>query len=94
MPIEKCSSYKYLGDTLTSDGENAKNLETRMIKIKASTISINTIAQNEVMNRIETAVLLELHEKVDIPSLLSNAESYTHTGHTIYLWNTRYQYPS
>ena len=94
MPIEKCSTYKYLGDTLTSDGENAKNLETRMIKIKASTISINTIAQNEVMNRIETAVLLELHEKVDIPSLLSNAESYTHTGHTIYLWNTRHQYPS
>ena len=41
-----------------------------------TTLSITTIASSEVLNRIETAVLLELHEKISIPTLLNNAESW------------------
>ena len=41
----------------------------------AATMSIKTIASNEVLNRIETEVLLELHEKISISSLLNNAEA-------------------
>ena len=42
----------------------------------AATMSIKTIASNEVLNRIETVVLLELHEKISISSLLNNAEAW------------------
>ena len=34
------------------------------------------IATNEVLNKIETPVLLELHEKISVPSLLNNAEAW------------------
>ena len=76
LTIHETKSYTYLGDTLTNDGKNAKNIETRGNKIKASTITINTIASSEVLKKIETGVLLELHNKVNIPSLLMNAESW------------------
>ena len=74
----KCSdSYTYLGDIITPDGKNTKNLSSRKNKITASSISINTIASGETLQRIETSVLLELHEKVNIPGLINNAESWS-----------------
>ena len=76
MVIDECTSYKYLGDAITNDGKNAKNIETRKEKINASTITINTIAESEILSKIETTVLLELHEKVSIPGLLANCESW------------------
>ena len=76
LTIQETKSYKYLGDTITNDGKNAQNIETRGNKIRASTITINTIASNEVLKKIETGVLLELHDKVNLPSLLMNAESW------------------
>ena len=51
-------------------------MEERKRKITASTLSITTIAASEVLNRIETAVLIELHDKINIPSLLNNAETW------------------
>ena len=77
MTIQECNSYKYLGDVISSDGKNTKNLETRKDKINASTISINTIAEGEILSKIESKVLLELHEKVNLPGLLINCESWT-----------------
>ena len=74
--IKKCTSYKYLGDIITNNGKNKENLEERKRKTVACTISINTIAGNEILNRMETPVLLELHEKITIPSLLNNAEAW------------------
>ena len=68
--------YKYLGDIITSNGRNMENLNARRIKLQASTITINTIAAGEVLNKIETSVLLEMHEKKSISSLLTNAESW------------------
>ena len=42
-----------------------------------SSCSISTIASSDVLHRIETPVLLELHDKVNISALLSNSESWT-----------------
>ena len=76
MTIDECTSYKYLGDIISNDGKNTKNIETRKEKINASTVTINTIAESDILCRIETAVLLELHEKVSIPGLIANCESW------------------
>ena len=73
--IDEAASYKYLGDILTNDGKNAKNLESRKNKINATTVTINCIAASDVLKQIETKVLIELHEKVNIAGLLTNAES-------------------
>ena len=53
------------------------NLSNRKVKLQATTANIHTIASSEVLNKIETSVLLELHEKISIASLLSNAESWS-----------------
>ena len=76
MKIEETDKYKYLGDTITPDGKNTENLQTRKMKIQATTININTIASGETLHRIETSVLLELHDKISIPGLLNNCESW------------------
>ena len=60
--IEETSQYKYLGDFITNDRKNRENLKAR--KTKVTTITVKTTATNEVTNNIETAVLLELHEKI------------------------------
>ena len=74
--IQTCEKYTYLGEIITSDGKNKENIQERKRKITVSTLSINTIASNEVLNRIETPVLLELHERINVPTLLSNAEAW------------------
>ena len=76
LKIENSESYTYLGDVITSDGKNTKNIENRKTKLIAATIHINTIAESEVLQKIESSVLLELHEKINIPKLLTNAESW------------------
>ena len=42
--IDETESYKYLGDLITNDGKNAKNLEQRKNKLTAATTTINAIA--------------------------------------------------
>ena len=76
-PIEETASYKYLGDIITADGKNEKNIEARRIKVLASIVSINTIAASDVLRKIETPVLLELHDKIILSALLTNAEAWT-----------------
>ena len=77
MKIETCDKYTYLGDVVTPDGKNTQNIKSRKNKINATSISINTIAESEVLHKIETPVLLELHESTNIPSLITNSESWT-----------------
>ena len=76
LSIEEADSYKYLGDLITNDGKNIKNLEQRKNKITAATTTINAIAETEVMRKIETTILIKLHETITIPILLNNAESW------------------
>ena len=76
MPINETEAYKYLGDIVTNDGKNKKNLEARQNKATTSTISIKTLASNEMFKEVGTAVLLELHETVTLSALLTNSESW------------------
>ena len=74
--ISECQSYKYLGDYITNDGKNSVNLESRKNRLRATTIKINSIAETEVLQLIESYVLIEFHEKISISSLLTNCESW------------------
>ena len=76
MTIKETDRYKYLGDIVCSNGKNTENLNAKKVKVQAATVTINTIASGEVLYRIETSVLLELHEKILISSLLNNSESW------------------
>ena len=77
MQIEETKEYRYLGDIITSDGKNMINLESRKRKMQITTANINSIATSEILRNIATPVLLELHDKVTIPGLINNAESWT-----------------
>ena len=77
MQVEETTTYKYLGDHISNDGKYSANIEARKIKTQATTVNINSIASTEILRQIETSVLLELHEKITIPGLLANAESWS-----------------
>ena len=77
MQIEETTTYKYLGDVISNNGKNIKNIESRKAKTLATTINMNSIASTEILCKIETSVLLELHDKVTVPGLLANAEAWT-----------------
>ena len=77
MPIEETKSYKYLGDILSSNGKNKENIEARKKKTQFTTVNINSFGATEVLRKIETRILLELHDKITLPGLLTNAESWS-----------------
>ena len=74
--ISETKSYKYLGDVITNDGGNKDNINARKTKTMATTININAIAATEVLRMIETPTLLQLHDKITVPGLIANAESW------------------
>ena len=74
--IDNCDEYKYLGDIITSDGKNQKNIEARKLKLLNSTIHITSIGSNEVLRGIQASTLITLHETMNIPKLLINAETW------------------
>ena len=76
MMIEEAVTYKYLGDVISNDGRNSKNIESRKQKINATTVAINSIASSEILRGIETSVLLNLHGKRNVSQLLTNAETW------------------
>ena len=76
MEIKETQKYKYLGDIITPDGKNSENLQSKANKLQSITVNINTIAAGEVLHRIETAVLLDMHEKLAVSSFLTNAEAW------------------
>ena len=74
--IANTNSYKYLGDTVTNDNKNKRNLEIRENGVQAMIRQINTTASSDIMRGIESKVLLTLYETCIIPSLLNNCESW------------------
>ena len=76
-PIENCDTYRYLGEEISRDGKNQKNLLERVKKVKGAVRSIMTCGKSEVMKRIETGVLLRLNTTVTLPTLLFNSETWT-----------------
>ena len=77
MSINETDSYKYLGDIISNDGTNTKNIQARKHKAASTTISIKTIASNETFKQIGTSVLMELHDTTTLSALLTNSESWT-----------------
>ena len=75
--IEICKKYKYLGETITRDGKEEENLEEKSKKVKATVREIISCGRSDIMKKIETKVLLQLHETITIPSLLSSTETWT-----------------
>ena len=78
MGISETKSYKYLGDILSSDGKNTKNIESRKIKLKTSTISIKTIASSETLNKLETSLLLKMHDSINLLPLQPYSQMQNH----------------
>jgi hypothetical protein len=76
LEIEKCKSYKYLGDLITNDGKNKENIILRGNRIQTTVRCINTTASSDVMKRVECKVILKLFETMILPSLLNNSESW------------------
>ena len=75
--IKNTTSYKYLGDMITSDGKYKQTIEKRSNQIQGIIRQINTMASSDIMRAVESKVILELYNKCVIPSLTNNAESWT-----------------
>ena len=76
MELEETKTYKYLGDMISYDGKNNKNIEARKNKLNGTTISIKTVAASEALNKLETSLLLKMHDSINLSALLTNAESW------------------
>ena len=74
--IESCRTYKYLGEEISIDGKNSEILTDRMKKVKSAVMATMTCGRSAVMRKIETSILLKLHETVTLPTLLFNAETW------------------
>ena len=74
--INKCKSYKYLGEVIMRDGKNDENLKVRINKVKSAVRAIITCAKSNVMKRMEMNVILKLHETVTVPTMLYNSETW------------------
>ena len=61
MQIEETTTYKYLGDVISNNGKNIKNIESRKAKTLATTINMNSKASTEIFCKIETS---EITDKV------------------------------
>ena len=77
--IINTTSYKYLGDMITSDNKNKQNIITKENKLQQAIRQINTTASSDIMYGIETTVILELYETCALASFLNNCESWTLT---------------
>lgn len=76
MKIDETKSYKYLGDVITDDGKNTRNIDSRKHKSTATTINIKMMASNESFKQIGASVLIELHETINMSAVLTNCESW------------------
>ena len=75
--IEKCDSYKYLGERIHRNGKNNENLKERCDKVKYTARAIVTCCKTEIMRRVGTRVIMTLHEVETISAFLYNAETWT-----------------
>ena len=75
--IEGADSYKYLGDHINRQGTNNETINERVSKMKTSTREIISYGISSTMRKLKSAMLIQLHETISIPSLLYNSESWT-----------------
>ena len=65
MQIEETTTHKYLGDVISNNDKNIKNIKSRKAKTLATTINMNSIASTEILCKIETS---EITDKVSFLS--------------------------
>ena len=75
--ISSCQSYKYLGEKISRDGKNDENLKERSNKVRATVRSIMTCCKSDIIKRMATKVMIQLHESQTVSSLLYNSETWT-----------------
>ena len=78
--IERCDVYQYLGEMISRDGRNEKNLRARFDKVKMAVRSIITCRNNAIFQNIATKTILQLHDSQTLSSLLYNSETWTLTS--------------
>ena len=59
--IEKCNSYRYLGEQISRNGKNEENLNEKFEKVKTCVRAVVTCCKSDVMNRIGAKLALGLH---------------------------------
>ena len=74
--ISSTSKYKYLGDIISEKGDNKENLEKRKDKLQMTTRRVLACGNIDIMKRIQTKTLLQLHETITISSILINCETW------------------
>ena len=77
--ITSTSQYTYLGDIISANGGNAENLENRKIKLQGTTRRVLASSQIDVLQRMRTKNILQLHETFTISAILTNCETWTLT---------------
>ena len=74
--IGNTNSYKYLGDIIEKSNKNKLNIESRMKRIKQTTSAIIACMKTRIMSNLSLQILINLHEIITIPTLLTNSESW------------------
>ena len=74
--IKGADTYKYLGDYIDRKGSNKQNIEERWKKLKHSTMEIIFCGTSQTMRKMGSKTLIDMHEIINIPSLLNNSESW------------------
>ena len=69
--IKNTTSYKYLGDLITTDNKNKMNMPIRENKVAATVQQINTTASSDIMRGVQAHVILVLYEK-SVSSTIAN----------------------
>ena len=75
--IEKCDTYKYLGEKIHRNGKNDENIKERCDKVRYTARAILTCCKTEIMRRVGTEVIMKLHEVETMTAFLYNAETWT-----------------
>ena len=73
---EKVNRERYLGDVISVDGRNTKNIESRKAKSKGIIDSITSILQEICFGPFHFEVSVILRESLFINSMLVNSESW------------------
>ena len=61
---------------MARDGKNVENMQERMNKVKRTVRAIITCGKSDIMKKMETNVLVKLHNTVTIPTILANSETW------------------
>ena len=74
--LEETSSYKYLGDILTSDGKLKETIAQRRNGITGVTAELNAITDSLQQSSLFIPAILQYHSAIILPRLLLNSEAW------------------